>query len=280
MERINIKYGYPENLLRAIDGDSKRYFTEEQIEEILSNKERLISIEYVVNTMLPERESDIIRLYYKEKLTYDKIGKVYSLSKDRVRQILNKAIRRLKHPVRYKIIIMGLKGYHDFTINQINNKNKEEISQKDNTINQFLNSSVKINIDSFNTTIFDYAIKIPTREYNCLVRSNKTTVWSLFLSTDYEMLNDIRNFGVHSFDHINNALKLLFGFEFADINDLDGYKNRLSLIKQLGFIDRTKEMQLLSKFYHDHDKSVMFKGITTKKPVTKYSGGDFDGDVL
>jgi hypothetical protein len=219
-------------------------------------------------------------LYYKEKLTYDKIGKVYSLSRDRVRQILAKARRRLRHPNRYKIIIMGLKGYHYFTINQINDKNKEEISQKENTINQFLNSSAKINTDSFNTSIFDYSIKISTREYNCLVRANKTTVWSLFLSTDYEMLNDIRNFGIHSFDHINTALKLLFGFEFADINNLEDYKNRLSLMKQLGFIDSTKVTELLVKFYHDHDKSIMFKNITVKRPIPKYSGGDFDGDVL
>jgi len=98
--------------------------------------------------MLSERESDIIRLYYKEKLTYAEIGEIYSLSRDRVRQILSKARRRLRHPIRYKIIIMGLKGYHDFTIDQINNKNKEEISWQGNTINQFLNRSLKINIDS------------------------------------------------------------------------------------------------------------------------------------
>jgi len=92
----------------------------------------------------------------------------------------------------------------------------------------------------FNTSIFDYAIKISTREHNCLVRANKTTIWQLFLSTDYEMLNNVRNFGVQSFNHINTALKSLFGFEFADINNIKDYKNRLHLMNQLGFIDLKK----------------------------------------
>lgn len=50
---------------------------------------------------LPSREADILRLYYglncKHPMTLEEIGEQYDLTRERVRQIKEKAIRRLKH---------------------------------------------------------------------------------------------------------------------------------------------------------------------------------------
>ena len=57
---------------------------------------------------LTQREADVIRLYFglngKNALTLEEIGERFDLTRERVRQIKEKAIRRLKHTSRSKII--------------------------------------------------------------------------------------------------------------------------------------------------------------------------------
>ncbi len=57
---------------------------------------------------LSEREADIIRLYYglsgEPPYSLEEIGKLFNLTRERVRQIKEKAIKRLKHTYRSKIL--------------------------------------------------------------------------------------------------------------------------------------------------------------------------------
>ncbi len=57
---------------------------------------------------LTSREGDIVRLYYglngKHPMTLEEIGERFDLTRERVRQIKEKAIRRLKHTSRSKIL--------------------------------------------------------------------------------------------------------------------------------------------------------------------------------
>jgi RNA polymerase primary sigma factor len=64
-------------------------------------------IERALNT-LAQREADIIRLYYgltgKHTHTLEEIGKKYNLTRERIRQIKERAIKRLKHTARSRIL--------------------------------------------------------------------------------------------------------------------------------------------------------------------------------
>ena len=64
-------------------------------------------IERALSTLNP-READVIRLYYglngNHPLTLEEIGETFGLTRERVRQIKEKAIRRLKHNSRSKIL--------------------------------------------------------------------------------------------------------------------------------------------------------------------------------
>lgn len=60
-------------------------------------------VEWALST-LDSREAEIIRLYYgigmDQSLTLDEIGEIYGLTRERIRQIKEKALRRLRHSSR------------------------------------------------------------------------------------------------------------------------------------------------------------------------------------
>ena len=62
-------------------------------------------VERALNT-LTEREAEVIRLYFglgrEHSLTLEEIGEKFQLTRERVRQIKEKAIRRLRHASRSK----------------------------------------------------------------------------------------------------------------------------------------------------------------------------------
>ncbi len=64
-------------------------------------------IERALETLTP-READVIRLYFglagQQSMTLEEIGETFELTRERVRQIKEKAIRRLKHTSRSKIL--------------------------------------------------------------------------------------------------------------------------------------------------------------------------------
>ena len=60
-------------------------------------------------SVLPDRAREIIIKRYglgknTEKMTLDAIGKLYGITRERVRQIKEKAIRRLRHTSRSKLL--------------------------------------------------------------------------------------------------------------------------------------------------------------------------------
>jgi RNA polymerase primary sigma factor len=69
----------------------------------LNNDSLKIEIEDVLKT-LSEKEAKVIKLYYglegERPLTLEEIGEVFNLTRERVRQIKKKAIRRLRHTSR------------------------------------------------------------------------------------------------------------------------------------------------------------------------------------
>ena len=74
-----------------------------QFKGMTEDKDLTQTIEKVLDTLSP-REAEVINLYFglyqKKALTLEEIGLRFNLSRERVRQIKEKAIRRLRHASR------------------------------------------------------------------------------------------------------------------------------------------------------------------------------------
>ncbi|MFK7920480.1 MAG: RNA polymerase sigma factor RpoD/SigA [Bacteroidia bacterium] len=97
--------GEENRLLDVLENDAEPNPDNSLINESLSKE-----VERALST-LTQREAEVIRLYFgigvEHSLTLEEIGEKFDLTRERVRQIKEKAIRRLRHTSRSK----GLKTY-------------------------------------------------------------------------------------------------------------------------------------------------------------------------
>lgn len=81
---------------------------EEKLDDFLDYKELKTNLDIILST-LKERERKVIELRfglgnYSEPKTLEEIGTIFNLTRERIRQIESKAIKRLRHPSRSKAI--------------------------------------------------------------------------------------------------------------------------------------------------------------------------------
>lgn len=97
--------GEENSLLDVIENDQQPAPDDELINESLKVEIRNLLTE------LPEREAEVLRLYFgldvESSMTLEEIGEKFNLTRERVRQIKEKAIRRLRHTSKSK----NLKSY-------------------------------------------------------------------------------------------------------------------------------------------------------------------------
>ncbi len=98
-------FGEDNNLLDVIENNQEPAPDDKLLSESLKQEiKSLLDI-------LPEREAEVIRLYFgldgEYALTLEEIGETFNLTRERVRQIKEKAIRRLRHNSKSK----NLKSY-------------------------------------------------------------------------------------------------------------------------------------------------------------------------
>lgn len=64
-------------------------------EEILLHKETWRNLEHVIS-LLTDREREIVRMYYYDEYTYDEISEIYGVSRQRINQILEAALEKMR----------------------------------------------------------------------------------------------------------------------------------------------------------------------------------------
>ena len=203
---------WPRNLIFAING----YLPEEIItNETLETLEP--RIDYVLRFLLTESEKIVIYKRFKFHESLFTVGEELNLTREYIRQIEQKALRKLRHPSRKCKILIGVN--YDDKINELRDKVEEKEKElaeklallrgKIDKINAVLQEvGFKIKVDSPEDHASVELLDLSKRSYNCLKRHGTNTIKELTLMTKKELSN-VRNLGNKGVEEIIDKLEKL-----------------------------------------------------------------------
>lgn len=205
---------YPYNLVDEI-------LPVEAPERALMDDDQLKGLDYAINTYLSDRERDMLFLYFKDGLTLDGVGAIEHVTRERVRQIVAKACRKLRHPsARYWIV----KGYR-IACGELEEKQKARWADEIETLESMYVSRVSdlrkkisevekrsASLDTL-TTLSDAEAFVQSldepienwdlsvRSFNCLYRAGLRTAGAI-CEKRMDELAQIRNLGRKSLEEV------------------------------------------------------------------------------
>lgn len=173
-----------------------------------ANYDIMISnLDYALSNRLTPREEYVLKLYYSsDSMSLELVAKDLGVTTERVRQILVKALRRLRHSS-FKIF-----SYYDFK--EYDSLYKEELAKRIQEIEFIKNASEDIILSltkDHASSIKIEELELSLRSYNCLKRANINTIEELISKTQEDLLK-VRNLGRKSIREIVEKLKS-FGYE-------------------------------------------------------------------
>lgn len=191
------KFPYPNNLIAAIRDTDPHELNEEYF-----SMDQLMGISVALSS-LTEQEETMIILRYKHGATLDQIGNFYGLTNERARQLIHQALRKLRHPARYRLIDQGLRRYIE---NEAEKRSELKVSNllhleyfrgyHDGIDAATISDDDKkklINEKLLQTALSDLDISI--RTFNTLSRANVKTLGDLLAYDSVDTIYKIRNMG-------------------------------------------------------------------------------------
>lgn len=166
---------YPENLLYDIFGGEWEYPRPADFDG---------SLEYVLHS-LTERERRILDFRYKDGLTFEEIGKHFCVTRERIRQIHAKSLRKLRRPDRLNYLKYGVSGV---------------VARKTESAREAALASLP-KPDNKPEDITLEELELSVRSYNCLKRAGMNTLRDVAEMT-FDELCHVRNLGKKSVDEI------------------------------------------------------------------------------
>lgn len=224
LEHNEIYYApYPYNLVECIFG--------EPVDEII-NDDQLQGLEQALGTLSP-RERRALSLYFEEEKTLKEAGKEFGVTQERIRQIIAKAIRKLRNPVRAKLIRFGPKAVELQKLEKMD----AEILAKKERINKHLAELEELEKQALEKTeeikkqpcsdsdgLFDVIaeLDLSVRSYNCLVRANCQTIAQVLELFENGNIFRVRNLGKKSIQEIISKINSAYGIEFNPVIGRNG----------------------------------------------------------
>lgn len=175
------------------------------------------SVNHILTT-LTMREQTVIKMRFGfddyNKMTFEEVGKEFKVTRDRIRQIEAKALRKLRHPNRSRILKYGLIEFNleekkeeikiiesrklsEKALEEYKNNIKKMLETSEDPINKVIDVSSAITIEE---------LEFCVRTYNCLHRFAKLeTLCDVLMMNNTELMK-IRNFGQKSLDEVNKKL--------------------------------------------------------------------------
>ena len=212
---------YPYNLLHQI-------FLGEEFDNLADDSG--IAFDYVISETMSEREALLLRMRYKENMTYADIAKAVGNSSSTVTHSIRKAERKLSQPIRKKKIRLGMHNLFKYVIECEENRLEAIYRRKISSLeraNAILKQE-KFVPESPESDIIDEGIEVldlSVRCYNVLRRANIQTVRDL-VDTEPEKIFNLPNLGRKSLEEL---LDVLFekGFAYKSMEIWRSYEGGL-----------------------------------------------------
>ena len=217
---------FPQNLIDALgvmgdDEDPLKAMEPISISSVLAAVEA---------AKLTEREYNILMLRFVEGMTYEEAGYQYTVTRERIRQIEAKALRKMRGRKACREILQ--KGFYQWTQEQIRQRADAIVEER---IKQFKTQwlidhpepehvagdpvAPEINERASKMQMTIEELDLSVRSYNCLKRANINTVGDL-VKRSYDNMMCVRNLGRKSLEEIIAKLASL-GLKLAE-EDLSG----------------------------------------------------------
>lgn len=161
---------YPLNLLRDIP-----------VVQILSD-DQMKGLEYVLG-QLTEREQMVLEYRYVKGMSYSEIGGAFGLTGSRIQQIVNRALRKLWHPVRTAYIREGFAAHETSILKHVRMAMEKKEGRLLVADDQILDQDIEI-------------LRLSIRPYNCLKRHGIGTLRELLrMMLKEDWYKECRNLG-------------------------------------------------------------------------------------
>ena len=186
LKRQILKEDYPKNLVMAVIDDYDLELPE-------FTPDVVAGINYAVST-LDEREQMILYLRYVEKKTLKEIGEHFGFKQERSRQIEVRALRKLRTPVNWKYITLGVQGFTKMLCDSAYEQG-HQVGYTEGYKQGLEDGPKGITKTGFSVNVLALPIEclnLSTRAYNALMRA------------EYHVLGDITELDFYSIYHIKN----------------------------------------------------------------------------
>lgn len=212
---------YHNNLLRQI-------FPGEQFDDLADDSG--IALDYVISETMSESDALLLKMRYKENMTYADIAKAVGNSSSTVTHSIRKAERKLSQPIRKKKIRLGMHNLFKYVIECEENRLEAIYRRKISSLeraNAILRQEKYIP-ESPEPDIIDEGIEVldlSVRCYNVLRRANIKTARDL-VDTEPEKIYNLPNLGRKSLEEL---LDVLFekGFAYKSMEIWRSYEGGL-----------------------------------------------------
>lgn len=203
---------WPYNLLNDVFGYD--------FEEI--DNDQMRGLEYAIGT-LTERERNSLLESYSNGATIEQIAAIYNVTRSRIQQIMQKGIRKLRHPSRARYITKGYFVASGELFEKAFERWLPEIERAKEAAEQKISEyeamakGVEVKPVNGNRGMHIDDMFLSVRAYNCLRRAGYDTVDKILAAEGWQM-RTIRNLGQKSLDEIYKKLRDL-GFTEHDNGD-------------------------------------------------------------
>ena len=220
---------WPYNLLREIFGSWEAPLADYQME----------GLEFALSS-LRERHRDVVEQCFKEGRTLSEIGQNFGVSRERVRQIIARAVRTMKHPVNSSAILYGMENAgkrRELTrMEVVLNEQEKRVSAMEKALRKRkikaengLRELTTVGVEEGDISV----LHLSTRANNALRRGYREgatlvsvdTVEKLIACASTGKLWAVRNLGVKTIAEICAALRNYAGVDYSDIYDVVSAQN-------------------------------------------------------